>query len=133
MRCFNHIEQNAIGVCAACYKGLCVECLTDLGYGLACKNNHEQRVKDLNFIISKNIQIYNAAPRSTKMTPLLYAFMGIMFLCYGVFVLKGLVNFSSIMGFAFIVYSSGLLSYNNKIFGKDNNSNEIDDGDVDQL
>ncbi len=45
MDCFNHHEKHAIGICKACGKGLCPDCATDLGHGLACKNNHEEIVE----------------------------------------------------------------------------------------
>jgi hypothetical protein len=44
MRCFNHVDREAIGFCKACCKGLCPECAVDLGFGLSCRGEHEKRV-----------------------------------------------------------------------------------------
>ncbi len=54
MKCYNHPEENAVGLCKHCSKGLCKECLTDLSHGLACKNKHEAEVETLNELISRN-------------------------------------------------------------------------------
>jgi len=47
MRCFNHAEVRAVGLCKNCGKGICHECLVDLGNGLACKPQCEERVSIL--------------------------------------------------------------------------------------
>jgi hypothetical protein len=41
LRCFNHTEPRAVGICKNCGKGLCHDCLTDLGFALACKEKCE--------------------------------------------------------------------------------------------
>jgi len=41
MNCFYHPNQEAIGTCKSCGKGLCAACATDLGKGLACRNRCE--------------------------------------------------------------------------------------------
>jgi hypothetical protein len=47
MNCFNHPDVPAVGICKACQKGLCMECVVDLGHGIACKN-HREKVEILN-------------------------------------------------------------------------------------
>ena len=47
MKCFNHLNDDAIGTFKHCRKGLCHECAADLGHGLACKNQHEEAVNSL--------------------------------------------------------------------------------------
>lgn len=51
MKCYNHHESDAVGVCKNCNKGLCLNCAVDVGDGLACKNSCEQAVLDVNKII----------------------------------------------------------------------------------
>jgi len=43
VRCYNHPERDAVGSCKSCCKGLCTECAVDLGHGLSCRGEHEQR------------------------------------------------------------------------------------------
>ena len=47
MKCFNHPEIDAIGLCTACNRGLCVDCVVDLERGLACKDRCEHEVRRL--------------------------------------------------------------------------------------
>jgi hypothetical protein len=44
MKCFNHKEKEAIGVCKYCHKGLCQDCAKDLIGGLACVDRCEDTV-----------------------------------------------------------------------------------------
>ena len=46
MKCHRHREHDAVGVCAACGKGLCTEgCAHDGAFGLHCDNRCEQRLR----------------------------------------------------------------------------------------
>lgn len=47
MRCFDHPDVEAVGLCKSCGKGLCVRCAHDLARGLACRDRCEQDVRDL--------------------------------------------------------------------------------------
>ena len=44
MNCFNHRDTTAVGVCKACGKALCSDCLAEVEGGLACKDNCESKV-----------------------------------------------------------------------------------------
>ena len=63
MRCFAHQEQDAVGVCKSCQKGLCRECALDLGKGLACRASCEDDVRRLIQLIESNMRL---APIGTK-------------------------------------------------------------------
>src|SRR5438046_1412006 len=50
MRCFEHPNVEAVGVCGACGKGLCRDCAAESGRILACKGKCEpetRRLRDL--------------------------------------------------------------------------------------
>lgn len=117
MNCYNHIETVAIGTCKACSKGLCMECATDLGHGLACKGVHEESVKKINNIIEKNAKIYSAAPKNTLIAPTLYLFMGLVFTYFGYTSRQGFQSLPFIMGAGFIVFSVVVFIVNKKLFG----------------
>jgi len=38
MKCYNHHDRDAFGVCKACGKGLCLECLKQVNGVILCKN-----------------------------------------------------------------------------------------------
>src|SRR6478736_4540497 len=83
MRCYNHSDKEAIGTCKSCCKGLCTDCAKDLGFGLACRGDHEQRVVEIDELISRNVAVQRAAGRAKYAGPAFYLFMGLVFTGYG--------------------------------------------------
>lgn len=118
MNCFKHQETTAIGFCKACSKGLCLACANDLGHGLACKDKHEQRVKDLEMVISKSITAYSDARKNIYIVPAFYFFMGLVFTGYSYYQSRTLTEAPFIMGLGFIAFGIVLLVRNRKIFSK---------------
>lgn len=116
MNCFNHQTVSAIGNCKACAKGLCIDCATDLGHGLACKGLHEERVNDLEMIISKNATAFKDASKNIYIMPVFYLFMGLVFCGYSIYNGGSITEFSFVMGAGFIVFGTILLVRNRKIF-----------------
>jgi len=47
MKCYYHIDRDAVATCGACSRGLCMECGVDLTRGLACKGPCEQELRRL--------------------------------------------------------------------------------------
>lgn len=46
MKCHRHLEHDAVGICAACGKGLCAEtCAHEGPFGLHCDTRCEQRLR----------------------------------------------------------------------------------------
>ena len=83
MKCFNHVSADAIGTCKSCGKGLCRECFTDLGKGLACRSRCEEDVRSLIEVIDRNVRYSSesiALVRSTRQT---FGFVGALFLASG--------------------------------------------------
>ena len=58
-------------------------CATDLGYGLACKGEHEKDVEFINALIENNKKAYAQSPKSAIMSNLFYLLMGILFVFFG--------------------------------------------------
>ena len=116
MNCFNHPGSPAIGTCKACSRGLCTECAVDLEHGLACKNKHEAMVESYNTIITKNAQVYSAAPKNVLIAPLFYLFMGIVFAGFGLTTRRGVTDLPFILGVGFIVFAIVVFVRNRAIF-----------------
>lgn len=117
MNCFNHQDVTAIGTCKVCGKGLCSDCLTDLGHGIACKNKHEEEAEDYKFIVDKSTKIYRKAPKNNLIVPLFYLFMGVVFAWFG-YSQRGVTDFAFILGVGFIVFSLVIFVANKAIFNK---------------
>lgn len=104
MNCFNHNNNPAVGVCKCCYRGLCRECASDLGHGIACKGKHETEVTSINMIIENNAKVYVSAAKNSSLTPILYLFMGFVFSGYALFSQSNASYFLMIMGCGFIIF-----------------------------
>lgn len=116
MRCFYHPEKEAVGICKSCQRGLCPECATDLGHGLACAGKHEQDVNTIKTIIDQSAKIYEVTPKTRNAAPLFYGFMGAVFAGYGLLNGRGVTDFSVILGTGFIVFAVYTYVYNKKTY-----------------
>ena len=45
MKCYNHHSADAVGVCKNCSRGICPDCITDTGYGVACSNSCAEKMR----------------------------------------------------------------------------------------
>jgi len=117
MKCFNHPDQDAVGLCKHCSKGLCVECASDLGHGLACKGSHERQVEDIDMLITRNTAIQTSAPKTTLTAPIFYLFTGIVFAGFGYFSTGRITNFPVVLGAGFIVFGVITFVQSRRLFG----------------
>jgi hypothetical protein len=114
MKCFYHPNKDAVGICKNCNKGLCGECIVDVGNGIACKGNCENEVKELNITLKKSKKAYGRASRAYRRNAVLYAMIGLVFFIPGlinIIIAKGEGLFLTIMGIIFLV--AALWSYSN--------------------
>jgi hypothetical protein len=96
-------------MCKACAKGLCHQCIVDLGHGLSCKGEHEATVQLYNDMLKRNQRIIAAAPRNILVAPIFYAFMGAVFIAWGLTSPRGMLDFTVILGVGFLIFA--LVSY----------------------
>ena len=115
VRCFYHIDRDAVGSCKSCGKGLCPDCAVDLGKGLACRGRCEGDVKAVIELIQRNVELSPATSRliqaggSARMAAALF-----MLACGGAFLVFGLsskrgMSFVAILGACFLAYGAFLL------------------------
>jgi len=83
MFCYFHRDVPAIAVCKSCGRGLCPDCASDVGDGLACRDRCEEQVRALNRIIERNKTAYEKARGAYVRTALFYAAVGVLFLAAG--------------------------------------------------
>jgi hypothetical protein len=102
MKCFNHPDLDAVGICKNCNKGLCKVCLTEVDNGIACTATCVDEVDQLNTLINKNKQSFKTASGAHMRNAYIYGGMGIVFIIFG-FQTEGLSGFLSIMGLLFLV------------------------------
>lgn len=101
MKCYSHLNKEAVGVCKACSKGVCIDCSSDMGNGLACKGSCEQEVMEVNEVVERNKQIYSIGQKaplipSGAMIYFMFTLMFIGWAAYRYFNL-GIIDFFSII------------------------------------
>jgi len=109
MKCFKHIDKDAVGICKSCGKGLCPECATVFQKGLACKEECEEEVQALIILGEKSKTVLKKTSRT------IYA-SGILFFSIGgflAFISLGIEETSSkipVILFAFLSFGYALNS-----------------------
>jgi hypothetical protein len=64
MRCFYHQDQDGVGICKSCGKGLCPDCAVDVGKGLACRGRCEEDVRAVIALVDRNLKL---APQTARL------------------------------------------------------------------
>ena len=84
MKCFNHNDRDAFGICRACGKGLCLECLENSELGLICKNDTRCR-----HFTELNSYAYKIMQQQKKVNPWLYKIgLVIILICIITFIIS---------------------------------------------
>lgn len=127
MLCFNHPDRSAVGVCKACGRGLCPDCVTDLGHGLACRGVHEEAVNVLHRLVKgselslkRNERWFAAAPRARWIAAGFLAAFGALLFGFGWH--DGQV-FGQAMGAGFMAFAVILFVHLKRTFGRPDTRN----------
>ena len=104
MNCYNHNELSALGICKHCNKGICQNCLTDTGDGLACKGHCTEEVIAINQMINHNKKLVKGTSGNFKSAGVLYVVMGVIFLSVSLFYFRRIDPLTTSMGVLFLVY-----------------------------
>ena len=95
MKCFNHLDVNAVGLCKSCGRSLCADCYAEVGDSLSCKGKCEEKVRILNSMIEKNSQILSTSNQAMKSAARFSLIMGILFMGFGIWQLSTGADFLS--------------------------------------
>jgi hypothetical protein len=85
MNCYYSPSQPAVGICKACGKGLSLDYAVDVGYGLACKNSCEERVRTINSMIDTNSKVMTVANTQLRRNAIFSIIAGLLFIVLGYF------------------------------------------------
>lgn len=66
MNCYRHPSTPALGICKTCFKGVCQECGADVGNGLACRGECEEKVLELNEMWERSAKIYGVGKHQSR-------------------------------------------------------------------
>jgi hypothetical protein len=99
MKCFNHHQSDAVGVCKSCSRALCPDCVAEFEEGIACKGKCEELVQALNLLVAKNASLAPVAATPWLRNAWLYLALGAVFLYAGLVELdRPIINFMSLVG-----------------------------------
>jgi hypothetical protein len=97
MNCSYHHERTSIGLCRFCMRGLCAACAADFEAGLACKGRHEEAVARL-------VGSVAAASRITRVAPLVFVALGLLFGVWGYLSSHTFLDFSVLTGACLVFF-----------------------------
>ncbi len=106
MKCYNHPDHDAVGVCKSCQKGICMACSTTIDDSLSCKGRCEEDVAVLNYIIERGRNL------GSQWTPavLINSAGGVLFLGFGLYN-YGRTSSWLLIGLGSIMIVGGILSF----------------------
>jgi sulfite exporter TauE/SafE len=84
MNCFYHPDSPAIGVCKYCQRGLCSECAAIIDDVVACKNRHEDEVRQLGQLAARNLFQAKRVSSSYMRNAIFYGLVGVLFAGFGI-------------------------------------------------
>src|SRR5262249_49667793 len=100
MRCFNHLDQEAVGLCKSCGRGLCPNCAAEVEKALACRGRCESDVLDLLSINRNALQFAKSTKQARFLGPALFMVVGVMLM---------LLGFST-DGIGFAIWAGGIVT-----------------------
>jgi hypothetical protein len=118
MQCFNHHETAAVGMCKHCNKGLCAACATDLDFGLACRDKHEEQVQALQTMFTKASHLQSVNRSNKYLTPAFLIVMGLLFFGWAFVESHSVINFTGAMGVVFLLYGVSMLGAVRKAYAQ---------------
>lgn len=83
MKCFNHFQNEAVGTCKHCFRGVCSQCARDTGVGLACSEACEHEVKSVQALVERNKNLTAFAPKPYSRSAVTSTLMGAVFIGFG--------------------------------------------------
>ena len=83
VKCFNHHESDALGVCKHCQKGICSKCVTLVDNSMSCKGACEKEVAAYNYMMNKANRVYKNMGVRWNPSIFINGILGFIFLGYG--------------------------------------------------
>ena len=120
MKCYNHDEEEAVGICKYCYKAICRQCVVPNEENvIVCSARCLEETIAYNLMMEKSKMVYGLKPGRTAATTIFTLLGGLFFAVFGILMIIGGSNvgyFLLGMGLLFVV-ASGFYYYNQKKSG----------------
>lgn len=83
MKCFYHPSVDAVATCKSCGRGLCRECIAEVGLSCSCRNRCEADVATLNDLVERGRTVYKKTSATYFRSGLFTLLAGVPFLVLG--------------------------------------------------
>lgn len=83
MKCFSHPDQNAVGTCKHCSKGVCSACAKESGWGIVCSHACETEVQALRAMVERNRKMVPVAAKAHQRNAVILFAMAAVFIAFG--------------------------------------------------
>ena len=117
MNCFYHPQVVTVAICKNCNKGLCADCTSDVGNGIACKGKCEAEVLAINAIINRSKTAFQKTGNVYIALSIPFGILGLL-ICFGSFVSEKKDAGAIFPGIFFIAMSVILFAYGRKFKGR---------------
>jgi hypothetical protein len=109
VNCFYHPDKPAIGLCKYCQRGLCSECAAIVDDVVACKNRHEDEVRQLGQLAARNLFQAKRVGSAYMRNAIFYGLVGVLFAGFGLMQYRflGLQAVFFMMIGLFLLYAAG--------------------------
>lgn len=113
MKCFNHPTVDAVASCKSCCRGLCRDCIAEVGRSCSCRNRCEEDVAALNDLFERGRTVYQKTSAAYFRSGIFISLLGVLFLFLGIFSMAGEnhTGWSYFLLFVGIVFAGWGLSF----------------------
>ncbi|HEY5903007.1 MAG TPA: hypothetical protein VIU39_10670 [Anaerolineales bacterium] len=88
MKCCYHPDRDSVGLCKYCQRGLCEECAALVDDVLACRDRHEQQVRNLEQLTARSLVQSRRAASAYVRNAVFYGLVGLLFAAFGALQLR---------------------------------------------
>jgi len=118
MKCFNHLEREAVAICKACGKAVCRECGLETENGIACQQSCAKTLSKKNKLHAKQAAHLKNIKRMNFLGSFFSIGVGILFIYFSSQGFGLVYDFVFLLGAGFIVYGIVAQLVNMVIFFK---------------
>ena len=83
MRCYNHHDKDAVGVCKACGRALCPACAVEVEKAVACRDRCESDVSTMLALNRNALQFAKGTKQARYLGPATLVVVGVMLMGMG--------------------------------------------------
>jgi hypothetical protein len=84
MKCYNHPTVDAVANCKSCARGLCRECIAEVGLSCSCRSRCEADVATLNDLVERGRTAYQKTSATYFRSGIFITLLGAIFGLLGV-------------------------------------------------